>query len=82
LLRLNQLIQDGYELGALSTGTKAFYETVGWIPWRGQTFVAAPAGRQRTPDDDDSLMILRTPTSPPLDLGGDLVCDWRSGDVW
>ena len=40
------------------------------------------AGRERTPDDDGDVMILHTPRSPRLDLDGDIVCDWRPGDVW
>jgi aminoglycoside 2'-N-acetyltransferase I len=80
--RLGEHIQATWPLGALSTGTPAFYETVGWVRWRGPTFVAAPAGRMRTPGDDGGIMILRTPRSPALDLDGDVTCDWRPGDVW
>ena len=82
LNRLGELIREGYPLGALSTGTHVFYETLGWELWRGPTFVDDPGGRQRTPDDDDDIMILRTPRSPDLDLDGEIVCDWRPGDVW
>jgi aminoglycoside 2'-N-acetyltransferase I len=80
--RLGEHIQGTWPLGALSTGTPAFYESVGWERWRGPTFVAGPAGRLRTPDDDGGIMILRTTRSPSLDLDGDIVCDWRPGDVW
>jgi aminoglycoside 2'-N-acetyltransferase I len=80
--RLNTLIRESYQLGALSTGTCAFYETVGWERWRGRTFVDGPDGRQATPNDDDSIMILRTSSSPSLALDGDIVCNWRAGDVW
>jgi aminoglycoside 2'-N-acetyltransferase I len=82
LHRLGQLIHAGYRLGALSTGTPAFYETHGWERWRGPTFVDSPTGRVRTPHDDDGIMILRTPRSPRLDLDGEIVCDGRTGDVW
>ena len=80
--RLGQLIRATHPLGALSTGTHAFYETLGWERWRGATFVDSPTGRVRTPDDDHDVMILRTPRSPRLDLDGEIVCDWRTGDVW
>ena len=70
------------ELGALSTGTHAFYKRLGWEEWRGPTFVDGPRGRERTPDDDGGIMILRTSSSPHLDLDGEIVCDWRRGDVW
>jgi len=82
LRRLGQLIRAGCQLGALSTGTHAFYETLGWERWCGPTFVDGPAGRVRTPHDDDGVMILRTPRSPRLDLDGEIFCDWRTGDVW
>ena len=37
-------------------------------------------GLRRTPDDDGSTYVL--PLDAPLDLDGDLACDWRDGDVW
>jgi aminoglycoside 2'-N-acetyltransferase I len=80
--RIGELLAARYALGALSTGTFDFYVPLGWELWRGPTFVAGPAGRQRTPGDDGGVMILRTATTPRLDLDGDIVCDWRPGDVW
>jgi aminoglycoside 2'-N-acetyltransferase I len=82
MARLNEVIGERYDLGVLSTGTPAFYETLGWELWRGLTYVDAPGGRRRTPDDDGDVMILRTSRSPRLDLDGAIVCDWRAGDVW
>lgn len=79
---INDLIRERYVLGALSTGTQAFYEALGWEPWRGPTFVDGPRGRERTPGDDGDVMILRTSRSPRLDLDGEIVCNWRLGDVW
>jgi hypothetical protein len=35
-----------------------------------------------TPDDDGFVMVRLTPSTPPLDLDGPLVCDRRHGDVW
>ena len=80
--RIGELIRDGYPLGVLSTGTHAFYETLGWEPWRGPTFVDGPGDHVPTPDEDGDIMILRTPQSPKLDLNGPITCDWRPGDVW
>ena len=77
-----KLIEERYTLGALSTGTYRFYETLRWERWRGPTFVAGPNGRQHTRDDDGDVMILRTSRSSHLDLDGGIVCDWREGDVW
>jgi aminoglycoside 2'-N-acetyltransferase I len=79
---INDVISERYEVGALSTGTPAFYATLGWELWRGATHVQGPHGVERTPDDDGSIMILRTPRTPALDLDADIACDWRAGSVW
>ena len=76
--RISEAILTAWPLGALSTGEHAFYERLGWERWCGPTF----AETERTPDDDDSVMVLRTPRSLSLNLEGDIRCDWRSGDVW
>ena len=80
--RIGALIRERYPLGALSTGTYAFYESLGWERWLGPTFVARENGPAHTPDDDGDIMILRTPRSPQLELAGEIICDWRPGDVW
>jgi aminoglycoside 2'-N-acetyltransferase I len=79
-----QLIVSEYELGALSDGTgiDGFYERRGWRRWQGPTWTLAPGGQVRTPDEDGGVLVLRTPSSPELDLAGPIACDWRSGDVW
>jgi aminoglycoside 2'-N-acetyltransferase I len=82
MTRIGELIRERYDLGVLSTGKHEFYEAIGWERWSGPTFVDGPYGRERTPEDDGGIMILRTPRSPFLDVGGDIVCDWRVGDVW
>lgn len=82
MTRIGELIRERYPLGALSTGTHAFYEGLGWERWRGPTFVSGEGRRERTPDDDSGIMILRTVRSPELDPRGDIICDQRSGDVW
>jgi aminoglycoside 2'-N-acetyltransferase I len=42
--------------------------------------VLAPEGLRRTPEDDDALYVLEL--SAPLDLAGEIACDWRDGDPW
>ena len=80
---LGEIVARDFALGALSTGEWHFYERLGWERWRGPTWVRYPDGRrERTPDDDESLMILRTPRTPALDLSAPLTCDARPGDVW
>jgi aminoglycoside 2'-N-acetyltransferase I len=72
-----------YELGALGTGSFHFYERLGWRRWAGPTAVRRADGRvDRTPDDDGYVMVLRTPSSPPLDEEATLSCEERPGDDW
>lgn len=80
---VNEIIRDGYQLGALGTGEHGFYQRLGWRTWRGPTSVRTTAGERATPDDDGFLLVLETPTTPSdLDLDAPLSCDWRPGDVW
>jgi aminoglycoside 2'-N-acetyltransferase I len=84
MAEVGQVIRDGYELGALADGTgiPGFYQRLGWETWQGPTFVAGPRGRERTAEEDGSILVLRTPATGELDPAGSLVCDWRAGDVW
>jgi aminoglycoside 2'-N-acetyltransferase I len=79
---LEPLIRAGYELGALASSELGvgFYAALGWHRWRGTASVITPDGIRRTPDEDGAIWVL--PVSAPLDLDGDLACDWRNGDVW
>jgi aminoglycoside 2'-N-acetyltransferase I len=76
------IIRAGFELGGLGTGAQHFYERLGWRVWPGPTLVRAPGGDRATPDDDGFVMVLRTPTTPPLDETSQISCEWRPGDVW
>lgn len=75
-------IRTHFELGALGTGRHRFYERLGWLAWAGPSYVRATDGPRRTPDEDGNILVLRTPSSPALDLGAPISCDWRPGDVW
>lgn len=75
-------IRATFEFGALGTGEHGFYERLGWLTWQGPSAVRTPDGPRRTPDDDGFIMVLTTPTSPPIDLRTPISCDWRPGDVW
>ena len=79
---VGRLIRERFELGALGTGRHAFYARLGWETWHGPSFVRAGDGLEPTPDDDGSIMVLRTPSTPRLDLDAEIACDWRPGDVW
>ncbi|MFT2018611.1 GNAT family N-acetyltransferase [Streptomyces sp. 796.1] len=79
---LTPVLRGGYEVGALSAadGADVFYQQLGWQQWRGRTSTLTPTGVQRTAEDDASTFVL--PLAAPLDLTGELICDWRDGDVW
>jgi aminoglycoside 2'-N-acetyltransferase I len=75
-------IGDHFELGALATGRHRFYERLGWLTWTGPTFVRTPDGPRPTPEEDGDILVLRTPSMPPLDPTASISCEWREGDVW
>jgi aminoglycoside 2'-N-acetyltransferase I len=75
-------IRERFELGGLGTGRQAFYGRLGWQVWAGPSSVRTADGDRPTPDDDGSIMVLATPTSPPLDLTAPISSDWRPGDTW
>ena len=75
-------IRDRFELGALGAGRRRFYERLGWVAWQGPSSVRTPDGARRTRAEDGNILILRTPSSPELDLAAPISCDWRAGDVW
>ena len=78
-----ELIARDFELGVLSSGEWHFYERLGWERWRGPTSVRRADGPPtRTPDDDDGIMFLRVPLSPPVDVTAPITCDDRPGDPW
>lgn len=81
---IEQIIRDEYTLGALGTGSNAFYERLGWETWRGPTSVRTPDGeRVRSAHEDGHIMVLRTSRSPrDLDLGEPIAIDWRAGESW
>lgn len=81
---VERVIDGAYDLGALSDGTGIpwFYDQRGWFAWRGPTGVLGPSGPVDTPEEDGTVLVRRTPTSPRLDPTLPLRCDWRPGDVW
>jgi aminoglycoside 2'-N-acetyltransferase I len=81
---IDGMIDEGYELGALGTGSHAFYARLGWVIWRGPTWIRERDGRlERSPDEDGDIMIRLTPTTPAgLDLSLPIAVDWRPGEVW
>ncbi|MEU4762728.1 GNAT family N-acetyltransferase [Actinosynnema sp. NPDC023794] len=78
---LEDVVRGAYPLGALSASEdgQEFYAARGWQRWQGRTFAMTPTGVERTEEEDDGVYVLPV---VPLDLTGDLACDWRDGDVW
>jgi Acetyltransferase (GNAT) family. len=76
------VVRERYEFGVLGTGRHHFYERLGWLTWEGPLFVRTADGSRRTPEDEGFLLVLRTPTTPPIDIHAPISCDWRPGDVW
>jgi aminoglycoside 2'-N-acetyltransferase I len=79
---LGGVIARAYDLGALGATDEAvaLYERLGWRRWRGPLYALTPAGLERTPADEGGVFVLEA--GIPLDLEGELACDWRDGDVW
>jgi len=80
--RIKRVIEETYDIGALSTGVPDFYVKLGWEFWRGITFVNAPEGHVRTMEEDGGVLVLRTPRTGAIDLDAPITCDYRFGDVW
>jgi aminoglycoside 2'-N-acetyltransferase I len=79
---LERVIRGAYDLGALGATDDgaALYTGRGWLRWKGPTSTLTPDGIRRTREEDGFIYVL--PGEAPLDLSGDLTCDWRDGDVW
>jgi len=78
---VNAYIRERFQLGALGTGRHSFYERLGWLTWKGQTWVRTGDGPRRSPEEDGYILVLPTPTSPELDLAAPIACGWRAGDA-
>jgi aminoglycoside 2'-N-acetyltransferase I len=50
--------------------------------WQGPSSALTPAGIRRTEEDDGCIYVLPMKGKGPLDLSGELTCDWRDGDLW
>ncbi len=79
---LEGVVRGAYELGALGATDEAadFYAARGWDLWLGTTSAITPTGITPTEEVDGCVYVL--PVAAPLDLSGELACDWRDGDLW
>jgi aminoglycoside 2'-N-acetyltransferase I len=70
----------GFELGGLSPAEPMLYTKLGWVFWQGPLSIRTQDGLIPTPDG--SVMILRLPHTPLLDLTLPLSAEWREGELW
>ncbi len=70
-----------FDLAALSPSDPAFYARLGWELWRGPLFIRTARGLERSPAEEQ-VMILRLTRTPPLDLTRALSAEWRRGELW
>jgi aminoglycoside 2'-N-acetyltransferase I len=60
------LLEADAELGLLATGSLAFYERLGWVPWTGQLSVSEADGTiTPTHEEEGYVMALFLPRTPP-----------------
>ncbi len=78
---LERIVRAGYQFGALGASDDGaqLYVARGWQQWRGPIAALTPDGIRRTPDKAGAIYVLPV---TPVDLSGELVCDWRPGSVW
>jgi aminoglycoside 2'-N-acetyltransferase I len=79
---LERIIDRAYGLGALSASEDGarLYTARGWQRWPGRVHALSPDGIVRLPDEEGDV-FLRTALAGPLDPSGELVLDWRDGDI-
>jgi aminoglycoside 2'-N-acetyltransferase I len=79
---MGRIVRAAYDVGGLGATDAgvSLYTAHGWQQWQGPTSVLSPDGVVRTEEEDGAVYVL--PVAAPLDLSGELTCDWRDGDVW
>ncbi|MEU8469447.1 GNAT family N-acetyltransferase [Streptomyces sp. NPDC029006] len=82
MAELERVIGRAYDLGALSAGDAGarLYAARGWRRWPGQVHALSPEGIVRLPEEEGGLYVWPALAGPP-DPAGELVLDWRDGDV-
>jgi aminoglycoside 2'-N-acetyltransferase I len=79
---LERMVRSAYQLGALGASPDGapLYAARGWQLWLGPSSALTPAGIRRTADRDGWIYVL--PAAVPVDVTGEIVCDWRPGGLW
>ncbi len=71
---------SAWEIACLETERESFYARLGWEKWQGPLAGRTDDGLMPTPDQT-GIMILRLPTTPPLDLE-DLLTIEATERIW
>jgi len=71
---------SNFELGGLCPAEPELYEKLGWVFWRGPSFICAAERLISIPDE--KVMILRLKKTPALDLNSSLLAEWRDRELW
>lgn len=77
--QLASVITD-FDAGGLCPAEPMLYTKLGWVFWQGPLFIRTQDGLISTPEE--SIMILRLPKTPLLDLTLPLSAEWREGELW
>ena len=56
------------------------YASRGWQQWRGPSSAMTPDGIRPTPGAEEFIYVL--PVSVPVDVSGELTCDFRPASLW
>jgi aminoglycoside 2'-N-acetyltransferase I len=82
MAELERIIRAAYHLGALGASPEGalLYAARGWQQWQGPTSAMTPGGIRRTADLDGAVYVL--PVAAPVDVTGELTCDWRPAALW
>jgi len=70
-----------YEIACLQTDRPSFYEHLDWELWRGPLAGRSETGLIPTPEQQ-GVMVLRLPRTPPLDLDGRLTIESQPTRIW
>jgi hypothetical protein len=77
---LATLVTD-FEIACLETERQDFYRRLGWEEWRGPLGGRSDDGVIPTPDQQ-GIMVLRLPLTPPLELTEPLTIEANQFRIW
>jgi aminoglycoside 2'-N-acetyltransferase I len=80
---MKRLVEEitNFDVAALSPADTNLYVHLGWECWQGPLFHRRD-GKLIPEPADESMMILRLPKMPSLDLLQPISIEWREGEVW